>query len=371
MKFTANSSELQRALQKIGGVIPTRSTMPILECMLFDLTGDMLTISATDLEITFTISLKVKGNEDGRIAIPGKRIVDTVRAMADTPLTVVTDSNSSKISITTESGKYSLTGEDAKEFPPVEEFEAKNEFSIESGDLKKIIDYTAFAVSTDELRPAMMGVLIQSKNKELRAVSTDGHRLVRLTKNMSKAIPLERDIIIPSKALTLAGKSLDQGNCTVSVSESHVRFTFDNTVLTSKLIADRYPNYESVIPLDNDKQMSVNRNAIMNSVRRVALYASATTHQVRMALSTSGLTISAQDQDFGGEAKEAVPSEYNGESMEIGFNATYLFDILSHLEGEQATFKFSAPTRAGIVCPAEKKSGEDILMLVMPVRLNN
>jgi len=370
MKFTVNSSDLQRVLSKIGGVIPSKSTMPMLENMLFDVINDRLTVTATDLEISLTAWLEVKGYEDGRIAIPAKRLIDTVRALADSPMTIFAEPTTHKVTITTSNGQYGLTGESAKEFPPAPEFQSTTEFTMESVTLRRIIHQTAFAVSTDELRPAMMGVLLQAKGSELRVVSTDGHRLVKLALNIPQGASLKRDIIVPAKALHLVGRSLEGGNSTISISDTHVKFGFDSTVLVSRLIDETYPNYDSVIPRDNDKTMTVNRNAILASLRRVALYASATTHQVRFAADGSALTIMAQDIDFGGEAKETIECEYIGDRLEIGFNSNYIVDILSHLESDQASFKFSTPTRAGVIAPAAPHQGEDVLMLVMPVRLN-
>jgi DNA polymerase-3 subunit beta len=237
--------------------------------------------------------------------------------------------------------------------------------------MKRIIHRTAFAVSTDELRPAMMGVLIQSKGTELRAVSTDGHRLVKVLHTLPKATGFKRDIIIPAKALNTISKSVDAGEIVVAMNDTHIMFGFDRTSLVSRLIDETYPNYESVIPTENDKQMKVNRSAIISSIRRVSIYASATTHQVRFDVNKSSVTISAQDLDFGGEAKELLQCDYKGEKLEIGFNAAYVLDMLTHLESEHVVFKFSSPTRAGIVSPENKTEDEDITMLVMPVRLTS
>jgi DNA polymerase III subunit beta len=370
MKFTVNSSDLQRVLTKIGGVIPSKSTMPMLENMLFDLVNNKLTITATDLEISLTAWVEVKSSEDGRVTVPAKRLIDTVRSLGEVPITFSTDSTTHKVSITTGNGQYGLTGESAKEFPPTPDLQASTELTMESNILRRIIHQTAFAVSTDELRPAMMGVLLQSKGSELRAVSTDGHRLVKLTLKAPQGTALKRDIIIPAKAFNLVGRSLEAGKTTISIGDTHVKFSFDATILISRLIDETYPNYESVIPRDNDKTMTVKRDAILSSLRRVSLYASATTHQVRFAADSGALTIMAQDLDFGGEAKETIECEYAGDRLEIGFNSSYILDILSHLESEQASFKFSTPTRAGLIAPATPQQGEDVLMLVMPVRLN-
>lgn len=370
MKFTANSIELQHTLSKLMGVIPAKSTMPILEYILFDLTRDELTLTATDLALSLTVSMQVRGAEDGKIAIPAKRLVDTIKSLPDTDAVLTADQASNRIKVTTENGEYNLTGESAKEFPAVPPFKGTDEITLDSASLKKIIHRTTFAVSSDELRPAMMGVLFQAKEKDLRAVSTDGHRLVKMVHKMDAPVPLKRDIVIPAKALLVVGRSMEDGPTTISVGDTHVRFGFANSFLVSRLIDESYPNYESVIPLDNTNVMTVGRDAMMASIRRVALYASATTHQVRFDVGKEKVQIAAQDLDFGGEARETISCTYTDESLEIGFNSTYLIDILSHLESEKVAFKFSAPTRAGIVMPAESNDRDEVLMLVMPVRLN-
>lgn len=371
MKFTSNSIELQRTLNKLGGVIPTKSTMPILENILFSLAGDVLTLTATDLAISLTVSLPVKGVEDGSVAIPAKRLMDTIRSLPDTSAAFSIDTTSNKIRITTDNGEYGLTGEAAKEFPAVASFKATSEIKLDNAILRRMIYRTTFAVSTDELRPAMMGVLFQAKESSLRAVATDGHRLVRLGQALSQPAGLKKDIIIPAKALHALSKSLEEGECTLSADDTHIRFSFGTSVLVSRLIDETYPNYESVIPADNNKTLTVKREDTIASIRRVALYASVTTHQIRFDIDKTALRITAQDIDFGGEAKETIPCVYSGDALEIGFNSNYLLDILSHLDSDEVMFRFSSPTRAGIVAPAGDARTEDIVMLVMPVRLNN
>ena len=372
MKFTVNSIDLQRTLSKIGGVVPSKSTMPILENILFDLAGNTLTITATDLAISLSVVLEVKGSEDGKVALPARRLMDTMRSLPDTNAFFSIDTTTHKAKITTQNGEYALTGENAKEYPEVAAFKGKSEITLENGFLRRLIHRTTFAVSTDELRPAMMGVLLQAQGKELRAVSTDGHRLVRLTYKPAKAVSITKDVVIPAKALTVLGRTMDEGDTAINVSDTHVKFTFGSAVLVSRLIDETYPNYESVIPSENDKELTVNRDDIIGSIRRVALYANATTHQVKFDIGAQELKVSAQDIDFGGEARETVACTYSGGTLEIGFNSNYLIEVLSHLESEQVMLKFSSPTRAGIISPvAANGQEEEIIMLVMPVRLNN
>jgi DNA polymerase III subunit beta len=369
MKFTVGTSDLQRILGKLGGVIPSKSPMPILETFLFELVNNVLSITATDQIISSTITLEVKGEQDGKIAIPAKRLTDTIRSLPVTEAVFVIDVVANKIKISTPTGEYSLSGESAKEYPEVPEFVATATTTLDSSILRKIVHRTAFAVSSDELRPSMMGILLQANGTEIRAVATDGHRLSRFVYRPEKGAKLAKDVIVPAKALGILVKGLETGPCTVSTSNTYVKFTYDQTVLMSRLIEETYPNYEVVIPKENNKLLTIKREDLINAIRRVSLFANASNHQVRFDLAAGNLKLSAQDADAGGEAHESLPCTYDVDPMEIGFNATYLMDILAHIDSEQVTMKFSAPTRAGIVYPADAPENEDTLMLIMPVRL--
>ena len=370
MKFTVESSELQKALMKISGVVPSKSTLPILENILFSLSTNSLKLVATDLEISMSAILDVKGSEDGAIAVPAKRVMDTLRALPETQLMFHADTTTNKIRMITENGEYNLVGEVSQDYPAVPEFKGESEIILDGSLIGSMISKTIFSVSTDELRPSMTGLLLQFKSDEMNAVATDGHRLVRIVYSSIKQAKPHKDIIIPAKALLLVSKAIESSANTISVNTTHVKFTFKNFTLTSRLIEENYPNYESVIPLDNDKKLTVDRNILLASVRRVSLYSSNTTHQVRFSMKKNELKITAEDIDFGGEAKEHIACTYGAEDLEIGFNATYLVDILTHLDTDEIVFSFSSPIKAAIITPATKKENEDVLMLVMPMRLN-
>jgi len=370
MKLSVSSHELQNCLGNISGVIPSKSTLPILENFLLELSGEELTVTASDLEIFASVKMKVKGSEDGIIAIPAKRLMETIRALPETTILLSGDSGSNKIEMKTESGVYRVTGESSENYPSVPAFKEHEELQIDNETLRRLINKTAFAASTDELRPAMTGILFQIKPKEIRAVSTDGHRLVKFTNSAFSSKNIEKDIIIPAKALNLVVKCIEDTPGKISLNESQVKFNLGDITLVSRMIDEKYPNYESVLPLENDRKLVVDKNQLLSSVRRTALYASSTTHLVRFSLNKNSVAVSAEDIDFGSEAKETLKCEYTSEPMEIGFNSFYVMDILSHLDTDEAVFMLSSPSRAAIVKPAEQRAGEDLLMLVMPVRLN-
>ena len=370
MKFSVSSSELQKVLGSISGVIPPKSTLPILENVLFELSKDKLNITATDLEISMSVSLNVKGSMDGKIAVPAKRLFETVRSLPTTDITFTADAGNNKIVMQTENGEYRLTGESSENYPSVPAFKGHDDLKMDNETLRRLISKTSFAVSADELRPAMMGILFQIKKSEIRAVATDGHRLVKLENTAFGSGTMEREVIVPAKALNLVLKSIDEKESRVSFNETHAMFSTGNTTLISRMIEEKYPNYESVIPLDNEKKLVADKNQLLSSVRRTALYASSTTHQVRFSLKKGSMTVSAEDIDFGSEAKETLKCDYSSDPMEIGFNSAYVIDILSHIDTDEVVFMFSSPTRASIIKPVTQRDGESLLMLVMPVRLN-
>jgi len=371
MKFSVRSSDLQKALSKTVSVVPTRSTLPILENLLFDIHANTLKITATDLEISVSVSLEVQGGQNGTIAIPAKKIFDTVRALPDTNIVFTIDTESNKVKMKTDNGEYTLTGESSEEFPAIPEFKGETEIPFDVPVLQRLIGTTLFAVSADELRPAMMGVLFQFSKGQVRTVATDGHRLVRVVNSNIPAVKITKDIIIPAKALSLLDKVAAGASTKVLITGTHVMFRFDGTSLISRLIEEKYPNYESVIPQDNEKRLVVNKHEMLQSVRRVSLYSNSTTHQIRFSVAKDEIRVTAEDQDFGSEAKEKVSCDYNDDEIEIGFNSGYVVDVLSHLEADEVEFRMSSPNRAAVISPAAPREGEDVLMLIMPVRLNN
>jgi DNA polymerase-3 subunit beta len=371
MKFSVPVAELQKHFANVGSVIPTRSTLPILENFLFEVSGNKLKIVATDLDTAMSVSVTVKGMKDGKMAVPAKRLMDTVRALPPGNITFAGDGAANKLSLVTENGEYKLTGEPSDNFPTVPEVKGETEFPVNYDVLRRLVNTTIFAVSNDELRPAMTGIYFQMNGKEVRAVSTDGHRLIRIIHTGIATGKVKRDIIVPAKAMQSVAKSVSDGECRVALDEKHALFTFGTTSITTRLIEEKYPNYESVIPGDNNKELRLNTAEFLASIRRTSLYASSATHQVRLSLSKNSLVVSAEDADFGSEAKETVKCEYAADAMEIGFNAGYLVDVMNHIETEEAVIQLSNPTRAIIVSPGTQKDDESIIMLVMPVRLSS
>ena len=372
MNFSVAVRELAQALSRISSATPQRSPLPVLENVLLELQGSTLSLTATDMDITVTTHLEVRGAGDGAILVPAKRMTDTVRALELGELQFESDSSTKRITLHTGSGEYRLSGLDASEFPPLPKFEPKVSLSLPYGKFTGMIERTSFACSSDEFRPAMTGVLFQFRPAEMRAVATDGFRLVRvIDQEMSADLADTVDIIVPPKALQLASKAFFADAITLQANQTHVRFTDATTTITARLIDENYPNYESVIPQANDKRMVIRREDLLNTVKRVSLYSNSQTRQVRMKIGQSGLRVQAEDMDTGGEAYEQVPCDYSNEEIEIGFNSQYVRDALDRIDTEEVAFDFSTPLRPSLISPHGRENGQDVLMLLMPIRLNN
>jgi len=373
MKFIVTSSELLKHLQSVSGVLASNNTLPILDNFLFEIEKDSLTISASDLETTMITHLSVKAEETGAIAVPARIVLDYLKTLPEQPLTFTVDESSLGIEISSSYGKSKVAGYAANEFPRNPEMEEATSVSMPADVLSEAIHKTIFATGNDDLRPVMSGIYCEFSNDGLRFVATDAHKLVRYTRSDSKAEKTST-FIIPKKPLNLLKGALGStaADVTMEFNPSNVKISFDDTVLIARLIDGKYPNYEAVIPKDNPNKMLVERTSLLGSIRRVSIFSNKTTHQVRLRISGSELSVSAEDLDFANEANERLTCSYEGEDMEIGFNSRFLIDMLNNLDTADVQLQLSAPNRAGILVPVgSENEDEDILMLVMPVMLNS
>ncbi len=371
MIFTATVKDLAQALGRISSATPQRSPMPVLENVLLELEGSALSLTATDMDITITTRIDVAGQRNGSILIPAKRLTDTVRALDGGELRVDVDENSKRVVLHTSSGEYRLSGLPASDFPQRPKFEPKVSMRLPLSRFVGMIDRTIFACSADEFRPAMTGVLFQFRPEEVRAVATDGFRLVRIIdREMSGEINEGIDIIVPPKALQLAGRAFTAEEITLEANATHVRVADGTTTITARLIDENYPPYESVIPQANDKRMIVRRDELLGTVKRVSLYSNTQTRQVRLRLGGNALRVQAEDLDTGGEAHENIACDYGNDELEIGFNSQFMRDALDRIDADEVAFDFSTPLRPSLITPYGKANGQDVLMLLMPIRLN-
>jgi DNA polymerase III subunit beta len=367
MKFNVSSGELMKGLSAVAGAVPTKATLPILETVLFESDNGKIKLSATDLEISIVEFVPAEIESEGAVAVPARRLLEVLRQLPDIPLFF--DADEKVVRFKTDRGTYKLNSENSDDFPEIPSLEDGQTIKTSTRLLKSAIEKTSFAVSHDDLRPAMMGVYFQIGTDSSKVVATDGHRLVRLTHNdLVAGTPV--NFIVPEKALSLALKTLDADDCELTVSNEHLRIKSGNTILVTRLINEQYPNYDTVIPRDNDKQLKVSKDQLLATVKRVSIFSSSTTRQIRLQLQPDEVVICAEDIDMSSEARESIACEYTASPMEIGFNARYLADVLSNIDDPEVLFEFSTPNRAGILKPSVQDENVEMLMLVMPVMLN-
>lgn len=372
MRFIVSTSTLLKQLQAVNGASSSSTVLPILENFLFEIKEGTLTISATDLQTSMTTSLPVESKENGKVAIPSKILLETLKTLPDQPISFSVDDQTFSIEISAGDGKYKLSGENGEDFPKIPVVENGSAVNVTASVLSEAINKTLFAVSGDELRPAMTGVYCQLSSEHITFVATDAHKLVRYRRNDAKS-DSSASFILPKKALTLLKSSLPSDDVSVAVEFNNTSafFRFGNINLICRLIDERYPDYEAVIPQNNPNKLVIDRGLFLNCLRRVVIFANKTTHQVRLKITGSELNISSEDIDFANEAHERLSCQYEGEDMEIGFNAKFLIEMLNNLGGEEVLLEMSTPNRAGLLMPQIKDDNEDVLMLVMPVMLNS
>ncbi|MFL5744644.1 MAG: DNA polymerase III subunit beta [Niastella sp.] len=370
MKFIVSSSALLKQLQQISGVINANTVLPILEDFLFDVQKNQLSVVATDLETVMKIQLEVEAKDTGRVCIPAKILMDSLKNIPEQPLTFNIDKNYA-VEITSDNGKYKVMGENPDNFPKDPVIDDTNSFTIASAALVTAINKTLFAVSNDDLRPAMTGVFFEMNKEGLQFVATDAHRLVRY-KRTDVSCPKTDSLIVPKKPLTLlkGAMPVNDDELTVSYNSNHLFVIHGTTQLSCRLIDARFPDYKVVIPTDNPYKLTVNRTDFQGALRRVGIFSNKSTNQVVLSISGSQLQLTAQDIDFSFEGNERMKCQYNGEDLQIAFNAKFLIEMLGATDTEDVTVELSTSTKAGIIRPGDQDDNEELMMLVMPLMLN-
>lgn len=380
MKFIVNSQQLLKQLQSLSGVLTSNNTMPIINCFHLHLEEGSLTIKTTDLSTTLVARMEV---ETGRmetaeeVAIPSKMLLEILKSFDDVPVTFSVDPQSHAIELSSGQGEYHLAGMDADTYPTMPTVEGTATVIMSCDALVNAINKTYFATSNDEMHQQMSGIYCEMTPDGVTFVATDAHKLVRYRRH-DVTTPDSTNFILPKKPITIVKNILaarkEEGDVTIEYNNTNLFITFDNFYIVCRLVDGRYPNYEAAIPKDNPNKLVIDRQSFINTLRRVSIFASEATRQVRLSISADKLTISAEDLEFSNNAKETIPCQYEGEPMDIGFNAKFLTEMISNLDSEQVMMEMSHPSRAGIIFPygddVEGKQ-DDILMLVMPVMLAN
>ena len=374
MKFIVSSLKLLKNLQALSGVIGSKNTLPILDDFLFQLSEKELKITTSDLDVTMTVSVvpdMVEGT--GEVTIPARLLLEIMKNFPDVPITVSIDNNSLAVELIAGEGRYKLAGHKSDEFPQLPVMNDTAVWEIPADVLAKGFEKTVFATGTDEIRPIMSGVLMEMTDSFLTFVATDAHKLVRYRRMDVKSDNVA-SFIMPKKPINQLKNilsTLADETVRVEFNKTNASFVFGDYMLICRLIEGRYPNYDAVIPKQNPNQLTIDRQTFLSAIRRVAVFSSKATHQVRFRIAGQELTLTAEDIDFYNEAKERLTCSYEGDDMEIGFNSRFLQEMLSNFDSETVKFEMSAPNRAGIITPVENENeAEDLLMLLMPVMLN-
>lgn len=373
MKFTLSSTALNGRLQTLAKVINSKNTMPILDDFLFEVGEGILCITASDGENVMKSSMKLdECDGDGRIAIPNRTILESVKELPEQPLTFSIDPESYAITVNYQNGVYNFTGENADEYPITSAISDDSaSIPVDGGILSDDIGRSLFATAQDELRPVMNGIYFDLLPDCLAVVSSDGHKLVR-----NKILTVHSDnhvsFILPKKPASLLRNVLnkDTGDVTVRVNAQNAEINFSEGSLRCRLIEGRYPNYNSVIPQDNPNTLTIDRKAFLSAIRRVLPFASESSQLIRLHLETGNLEISSEDIDFNTSAKENIICDYNGQIMDIGLKGSSLTEILSNLTSNDIIMQLADPSRPGVIIPSEQPENQDVLMLIMPMLLN-
>ena len=374
MKFTISSSRLFSQLQAVSRVINNKNALPILDDVLFDLQGNELRLTASDGETTIRTSVEVEGAEGaGKVASAAKLLLETLKEFSEQPLVFTIDENNFAVNMVSQNGTYSFVGVNGNEYPEMPEAEGDaQQILLPANVLQTAIEKTIFCTADDDLRPVMNGIYFDITADKVTMVATDAHRLVRYM-NSGVQSGVTANFILPKKPAGLLKNLLakEEAEVKVTFGAKNARFEFGSTILVCRQIEGRFPNYNAVIPQGNQNVVTVDRQTIINACKRVAVFANNGTAQLRLALSENQIKISAQDIDFSTSAEETIGCSYNGMPMAIGFKAPFLIDLLSSIESADVQLKLADPARAGLILPAENAADEDVLMLLMPMLLND
>jgi DNA polymerase-3 subunit beta len=376
MKFVVSSIELLNHLQAVSRVISSKNTLPILDNILFTLEGKKLELTASDLESTLITSMELENVSDsGNIAIPARLLLDTLKEFPDQPLTFDVNTDTLAVVINSDNGRFTIVGQHGADFPqlPVIKEEEKTSFELGAEVLLQGITSTIFATADDELRPVMNGIFFEIAADSLTFVASDAHKLVRYRRTDAKA-ENEASFILPKKPASLLKNILtrESGQIGVEFDNKNAHFSLPHYKLVCRLVEGTYPSYNSVIPTDNPNKMIIDRLKFFNALKRVSVFSNQASNLIKLQIAGNQVTISAQDIDFSISAYERIPCQYEGEELEIGFKSTFLIEILQNLQSSDIVTELSDPSRAGILLPLDKENeNEDVLMLLMPMMINN
>ena len=374
MKFVVSSTDLLAHLQTIGRVINSKNTIPILDSFLFSLKDNQLTLTASDGDTTLITSMQVADSEgDGVFAIAAKTLLEPIRELPEQPLVFDIDDSTLEILIHYQNGKYNFIGQQGDDYPQSHTIREESvSFSLDVSALLNGINRTIFATADDELRPVMNGIYFDINEEDITFVSSDSHKLVRF-QNKTVKVGTKAAFILPKKPATMLKNILpkEQGSVEVAFDDRIANFTFANYKIICRLIEGRFPNYNSVIPQNNPFRITVDRLQFMSALRRVSHFSNQGSNLIKLQVADNKIVITAQDIDFSTSAEETVSCQYSDMGIKIGFKSSFLVDILNNINSTEVVLELADPSRSGIVLPVDQDENEELLMLLMPMMLND
>lgn len=375
MKFVVSSSELLGHLQAISRVISSKNTLPILDNFLFNLSGNDLEITASDLESTMITRMKLENTDgDGTIALPARILLDTLKEFPVQPLTFDINPGTMAVVISSENGKFNVVGQNGIDFPalPAIKKDKKFSFSINADVLLAGISRTIFATADDELRPVMGGIFVEASADKITFVASDAHKLVRYQRTDAHADD-SASFILSKKPASLLKNILpkEEGAVMIEFDDKNAFFNLSDHKVVCRLVEGNYPNYTSVIPKNNPRKITIDRVEFYNTLKRVSVFSNQASNLVKLQLKGNQIMVSAQDIDFSISAYERIKCQYEGEEIEIGFKSVFLLEILANIGSQDVMIELADPTRAGLFLPVSTDNeSEDLLMLLMPMMIN-
>lgn len=370
MKFSVDRKLFNEHLSEIIKVVPNRSTMPILGNILFDLEDNNLSLRSSDIEVSMQTTIQVNGKENGKVAIPANFLQSLINELEDEFIDITVNENY-KVIIESNVGDYEINGRSPEEFPSLPRLEEPKEIEIDKLSLGRMITKALVAVGKDELKPAFLGVLFQIHENELRLVSSDVHRLVFIKNDSFSSQHEDQDIIIPTKFLNiLTGYLTDEGNITLTVGKNHVKVKFDSKEIYSRLIDEKFPEYENYLPDDNDKIALLETEALKAALKRVSIFSDKKTHEISIKFYNDTAKVETLNREQSTSAEEFVDISYQDEALKIGFNAKYFMEMLNNIDTNKSILKMDSKLTANLLLPETQRENEELKMIVMPIRLD-
>ncbi len=367
MKVSVPLSELSHKMNAISSVVPGKTTMPILSTVLMSAENGIFSISATDLDISVTSRVNGTVAEEGKIAVPAKKLAEIVKSLAGEEVSL--DAEGEKLTLSCGKSRFVINARSAEDFPKLPKQEGKTSFSIDPEIIGALVLKTTYAVSGDLTRPALCGVLWEVDRKGISMVATDGHRLAKVEIAMDLGSVQKMDVIVPPKALgTMRTYSEGEKEVRISIGENSISFDMKDTTIYSRLLEGPFPNYQRVIPAKNEKELVVSRSALQEATKRVSILSDTLTKQVVFSIGKAKLMLNVSTQELG-EAREEIDASFSGEAMDIGYNANYVLDILRTIDAEEIVFLLDRPDNAAVVKPASEGGNLKQTCIIMPLRI--